>query len=210
MPFDYKKEYKEFYLPPEKPSLVTIPPMNYIAVEGRGDPNAENGEYKAALELLYGIAFTIKLCAKAGYTIEGYFPYVVPPLEGLWWQEGNAPIDLKDKKNFSWISMIRLPDFVQKKDFVWAVTQASQKKKKDFSKMHFFTLDEGECVQCMHSGSYDREPETIALMYSYAKEQNRIPDLTPNRRHHEIYLSDPRRCKPEKLKTVIRIPVKEG
>ena len=131
------------------------------------------------MEQLYGIAFTIKLCAKAGYSIEGYFPHVVPPLEGLWWQEGNAPIDLKDKKNFSWISMIRLPDFVQKKDFAWAVTQASRKKKKDFSKVYFFTLDEGECVQCMHTGPYDREPETIALIYSYAKEQNRIPRPYP-------------------------------
>lgn len=210
MPFDYKKECREFYLPPETPQLITVPPMNYIAVEGRGDPNEEAGEYKTALELLYGIAFTLKMCENAGRTIEGYFPYVVPPLEGLWWQEEGGNLDLKNKKNFRWISLIRLPDFVRKNDFDWALAHASQKKKRDFSKVRFLTLDEGECVQCMHTGPYDREPETIALMHRYAAEQGRVPDLTEERRHHEIYLGDPRRCKPEKLKTVIRIPVKEG
>ena len=164
MAFDFKKEYKEFYMPRNKPEIVTVPPMNYIAVRGQGDPNQEDGEYKQAIGLLYGIAFTIKMSKKGDRQIEGYFDYVVPPLEGFWWQEGVAGVDYAHKENFRWISVIRLPDFVTKADFDWAVEEAARKKKTDFSKVEFLTVDEGLCVQCMHTGSYDDEPATVAMM----------------------------------------------
>lgn len=209
MAFDFKKEYKEFYLPPKKPGLVTLPPMNYIAVRGKGDPNEENGEYKASIGLLYAIAFTLKMSKKGSRQIAGYYDYVVPPLEGLWWQEGSADIDYSRKADFHFISMIRLPDFVKKEDFGWAVAEATAKKKQDFSKVEFFCYDEGECVQCMHIGSYDAEPETIALMHEFMERQGYALDITDARLHHEIYLSDPRRCNAEKLKTVVRHPVKK-
>ena len=155
MAFDYKKEYKEFYLPKDKPSIVTVPGMNYIAVRGSGDPNDEDGEYKQAIGLLYGVAFTIKMSKKSDHHIDGYFDYVVPPLEGFWWQDGVKGVDYSHKESFQWISVIRLPDFVTKEDFDWAVREATKKKKQDFSKVEFFTYDEGLCVQCMHIGSYD-------------------------------------------------------
>ena len=161
MPFDYKKEYKEFYLPPQKPQIITVPPMNFAAVQGKGDPNDPAGEYKAALELLYGIAFTIKMSCKGSHKIDGYFEYVVPPLEGLWHQPGAEGVDFSNKETFIWTSMIRLPEFVTRAEFDWAVQEATAKKKKDFSKVEFFTYDEGLCVQCMHIGSYDTEPETL-------------------------------------------------
>lgn len=210
MAFDYKKEFKEFYMPPKKPEIITIPPMNYIAVRGSGNPNEENGEYKQAMGLLYGIAFTIKMSYKGSHQIEGYFPYVVPPLEGLWWQEGIDGVEFSHKESFQWISMIRLPDFVTKEEFDWAVKEATEKKKADFSKVEFFTYDEGECVQCMHIGAYDDEPATIAAMDAYALERGYETDFTHGRYHHEIYLSDPRRIMPEKLKTVIRHPISKG
>ena len=209
MPFDYKKEYKEFYLPKDKPSFVTVPPMNYIAVRGKGDPKAESGEYKEANALLYGIAFTIKMSKKSRHQIEGYFDYVVPPLEGFWWQEGVTGVDYAHKENFEWISLIRLPDFVTKADFDWAVEEATSKKKTDFSKVEFFTYSEGVCVQCMHIGSYDDEPKTIELMHEFAEKSGYEIHITDSRFHHEIYLSDPRRVKTERLKTVIRLPVKK-
>lgn len=208
MAFDYKKEYKEFYLPPKKPGLIEIPEMNYIAVRGKGNPNEPEGEYKAAIQLLYGIAFTIKMSYKGGKEIEGYFPYVVPPLEGLWHQQGIDGIDYAHKERFEWISMIRLPEFVTKEVFDWAVHEASEKKKSDFSKTEFFTYREGLCVQCMHIGSYDAEPETIAQMDAYMEEWGYELDFSGTRFHHEIYLSDPRRTKEERLRTVIRHPVK--
>ena len=208
MAFDYKKEYKEFYLPPKKPGLIEVPEMNYIAVCGKGNPNEPEGEYKAAMQLLYGIAFTIKMSYKGGKEIEGYFPYVVPPLEGLWRQQGIEGIDYAHKEKFEWISMIRLPEFVTKEVFDWAVMEASEKKKSDFSKAEFFTYREGLCVQCMHIGSYDAEPATIEQMDAYMKEQGYEPDFAGKRFHHEIYLSDPRRTKEERLRTVIRQPVK--
>lgn len=208
MAFDFKKEYKEFYMPPKKPGIVTVPPMNYIAVRGKGDPNDENGEYKASIPLLYGIAFTIKMSRRADREIEGFFEYVVPPLEGFWWQDG-AGIDYAHKENFSFISLIRLPDFVTKTDFDWAVTEATRKKKTDFSKVEFLTYDEGECVQCMHIGSYDDEPATIAAMHGYAEQNGYELDITDTRYHHEIYLSDPRKCDVSKLKTVVRHPIKK-
>lgn len=208
MPFDYKKEYKEFYMPKAKPSIVTIPNMNYIAVRGKGNPNAEDGEYKASIGMLYAIAFTIKMSKKGGRSMDGYFDYVVPPLEGFWWQEGISGIDYSRKEDFNFISVIRLPDFVGREDFEWAVAEASVKKKQDFSKVGFWTYDEGQCVQCMHIGIYDDEPATIAAMHEFAEENGFMPDISSERMHHEIYLSDPRRCAPEKLKTVVRHPVR--
>ncbi|MBR0227997.1 MAG: GyrI-like domain-containing protein [Clostridia bacterium] len=208
MAFDYKKEYKEFYLPKNKPVLVTVPPMNFIAVRGQGDPNQEDGEYKAAMQLLYGVAFTIKMSKMGDHRIAGYFDYVVPPLEGFWWQEGVHGIDYAHKEAFQWISVIRLPDFVKKADFDWAIDEATRKKKTDFSKAYFMTYDEGLCVQCMHVGPYDDEPATVAQMHAFMEAQGYELDITDKRMHHEIYLSDARKVAPEKLKTVIRHPIK--
>ena len=208
MPFDFKKEYKEFYLPPKKPTIVTVPPMNYLAVRGEGDPNEEDGAYKQAIAVLYGIAFTIKMSKMGSRKIEGYFDYVVPPLEGFWYQKGVTGIDYAHKETFQWISLIRLPDFVTKDDFEWAVAEATRKKKIDCTMAEFLTYDEGLCVQCMHIGSYDDEPATTALMDAFIKEQGYQNDITEQRFHHEIYLSDARRTAPEKLKTVIRHPIK--
>lgn len=210
MSFDFKKEYKEFYLPKSIPSVITVPEMNYIAVRGKGDPNEENGEYKKTIGLLYGIAFTIKMSYKGAHKIDGYYEYVVPPLEGFWWQNGAQNIDYSRKENFNFISAIRLPDFVTKADFDWAIEEASKKKKQDFSKVEFFTHDEGVCVQCMHIGSYDDEPKTVALMHEYIKANGYESDITDKRLHHEIYLSDPRKCEASKLKTVVRHPIKRS
>ena len=209
MPFDFKKEYKEFYMPKGKPEIVTVPKMNYIAVRGKGNPNEEEGEYKKSIELLYGIAYTIKMSKKGDHKIEGYFDYVVPPLEGFWWQENVDGIDYSRKENFQWISVIRLPDFVTKADFEWATEEATRKKKMDFSKVEFLTLEEGLCVQCMHSGSYDDEPATVAAMDKFIADNGYENDISDTRRHHEIYLSDARKAAPEKLKTVIRHPIKK-
>ena len=209
MAFDYKKEYKEFYMPMNKPSIVEIPKMNYIAVRGKGNPNDEEGEYKKTIGLLYGIAFTIKMSYKGTHKIDGYFEYVVPPLEGFWWQDGRVGIDYNQKEELNFISIIRLPDFVTKKDFDWAIEEATKKKKQDFSKVEFLTYDEGICVQCMHVGSYDNEPATVELMHKYMEENGYVLDITDNRFHHEIYLSDPRKCNENKLKTVIRHPIKK-
>lgn len=208
MPFDYKKEYKELYLPPRKPHIVEVPSVNYAAVRGKGNPNEPEGEYKAAIGLLYGVTFTIKMSYKGSHKIDGYFSYVVPPLEGLWWQKGCDEIDYSHKENFEWISMIRLPEFVTKEEFDWAVREAEQKKHSDFSKVEFFTYQEGLCVQCMHVGSYDREPETIRQMNEYLTENGYVTDISDSRFHHEIYLSDPRRAAEDKLRTVIRHPVR--
>ncbi|MBR2669401.1 MAG: GyrI-like domain-containing protein [Solobacterium sp.] len=209
MAFDFKKEYKELYLPKARPEIITVPKMNYIAVRGSGDPNQEGGEYKAAIGLLYGIAFTIKMSKKGDHKIEGYFDYVVPPLEGFWWQEGINGVDYTQKDKFQWISVIRLPDFVTEEDFAWAKQEASAKKKQDFSKVEYLTLEEGLCVQCMHIGAYDDEPATVAAMDQYIEENGYVNDFTDTRRHHEIYLSDARKTAPEKQKTVIRHPIRE-
>ena len=210
MAFDYKKEYKEFYMPKDRPSIVSVPPMNYIAVRGKGDPNQEEGEYKQAIGLLYGIAYTIKMSKKGDHQIEGYFDYVVPPLEGFWWQDGVEGVDYNHKETFNWISVIRLPDFVTREDFDWAKSEAAKKKKEDFSKVEFFTYEEGLCVQCMHLGSYDDEPATVEKMHAYMTGQGYELDINSDRLHHEIYLSDARKVAPEKLKTVIRHPVKQS
>lgn len=209
MPFDYKKEYKEFYQPKNKPSIIEIPAMNFLAVRGKGDPNQENGEYQTAIGLLYALAYTIKMSKKSDHHIDGYFDYVVPPLEGFWWQEGREGIDYENKSDFHWISLIRLPDFVTKADFDWAIEEATHKKKQDFSKVEFLTYGEGLCVQCMHLGSYDEEPTTIAAMEAYAQAQGYVIDINNSRFHHEIYLSDPRKTAPEKRKTVLRHPIKK-
>ena len=210
MAFDFKKEYKEFYLPKDRPGIVTVPPVNYIAVRGQGDPNEADGAYQQALGLLYGVAFTIKMSKMGDHRIEGYFDYVVPPLEGFWWQEGVADIDYAHKEAFRWISVIRLPDFVTRADFDWAVAETARKKKMDFSKVEYFTYDEGLCVQCLHIGPYDDEPNTVERMHQYMEEQGYTLDISDQRLHHEIYLSDARKVSPEKLKTVIRHPIRKG
>lgn len=209
MSFDYKKEYKEFYMPKNKPSIIEIPKMNYIAVRGKGNPNEENSEYKQTIGLLYSIAFTIKMSYKTSHKIEGYFQYVVPPLEGFWWQKETRGLDYTRKEDMEFISMIRLPDFVTKEEFDWAISEATNKKKQDFSKVEFLSYDEGLCVQCMHIGPYDNEPITIEMMERYSEENGYEIDINTNRFHHEIYLSDPRRCDESRLKTVIRHPIRK-
>lgn len=210
MAFDFKKEFKEFYLPKGKPELVTVPKMNYIAVDGKGDPNREDGEYQRALAVLYALAYTLKMSYKSDYHIEGFFEYVVPPLEGFWRQEGKEGFDYGDKSSFLWTSVIRLPDFVTPADFAWAVETASRKKKLDCSAAKFLTVEEGLCVQMMHLGPFDAEPESVEKMDAFVREQGYANDLSETRRHHEIYLTDARRVPPEKWKTVIRHPIKKG
>jgi len=208
MAFDFKKEYKEFYMPKNKPQIVDVPKANYIAVRGTGDPNEEDGAYKKAIGILYAVAYTLKMSYKTDYRIEGFYEYVVPPLEGFWWQENVEGVDYSNKAAFQWISVIRLPDFVSKKDFEWAVGTASQKKKMDCSPAEFLTLEEGLCVQIMHFGAYDDEPKTVAVMDRFLEENGYENDFSDERRHHEIYMSDARRTAPEKWKTVIRHPIK--
>lgn len=208
MPFDFKKEYREFYQPKSVPAIVNVPRMNYVAVRGAGDPNEEDGAYQRAVGILYGISYMIKMSHKGDHRIEGFFEYTVPPLEGFWWQNGISGIDYSDKSGFNWISLIRLPDFVSKADLEWAVSEAGRKKKMDCSSAEFLTIDEGLCVQIMHIGSYDSEPESVALMDKFLQENGYRNDISESRPHHEIYLSDPRKTAPEKRKTVIRHPVK--
>ena len=207
MAFDYKKEFKEYYRPGKRPSIVDVPRFNYIAVRGKGDPNEEDSEYKSSLQLLYPIIFTIKMSKMTDVKLKDYFDFVVPPLEGLWWTSNYEEFDYADKSDFNFISMIRLPDFVTKDIFDWAVEEATKKKGLDFSKVEYFTYDEGLCVQAMHVGAYDDEPETIAKLTKLIEEEGYVYDLSPERLHHELYLSDPRRCKVENLKTVVRIPI---
>jgi len=208
VPFDFKKEYKEFYLPKNLPELVDVPDMNYVAVRGTGNPNEEGGAYQQAISVLYAVSYTLKMSYKGNHKIEGFFEYVVPPLEGFWWQDCVVGVDYTDKSAFNWISVIRLPDFVTGPDFEWAVAEAERKKKIDCSMAELLTLREGLCVQMMHIGSYDSEPESVARMDRYLLENGYQNDLSETRLHHEIYLSDPRKTAPEKQKTVIRHPVK--
>lgn len=209
MAFDFKKEYKEFYQPPKKPVIVTIPAMNFVAVCGKGDPNDPDGDYKAAISLLYGIAYTIKMSYKGDHKIDGFFEYVVPPLEGLWQQPDVDGVDFAHKESFEWVSMIRLPEFVTPEVFEWAREEATRKKKMDFSRVEFFHYEEGLCVQCMHVGSYNDEPETLRQMDEFAAGQGYAVDFSDQRRHHEIYLSDPNKTAPEKCKTVLRHPIRK-
>lgn len=210
MAFDFKKEYKEFYLPKSQPQIVDVPPMRYIAVRGQGDPNAEGGAYQQAVSVLYAVAYTLKMSYKTDHKIAGFFEYVVPPLEGFWWQEDTTGVDYSRKSDFNWLSVIRLPDFVTTDDFRWAVETATRKKKLDCSAAEFLTIDEGLCVQIMHIGPYDDEPKSVALMDEYLVEHGYVNDITAERLHHEIYLSDPRKTPPEKWKTVIRHPIKRA
>lgn len=209
MAFDFKKEYKEFYMPAKKPAIIEIPTMNYIAVKGKGDPNEEGGDYKKSIEQLYAVAYTIKMSKMGDHRMEGYFDFVVPPLEGFWWQEGINGVDYSMKDKFNFISVIRLPDFVTESEFEWAVKEAEVKKKIDLSNVEFFTYDEGLCVQCMHIGPFEDEPATVSLMHEYMGKEGYDLDITDLRYHHEIYLSDFRKTSPEKLKTVIRHPIKK-
>ena len=210
MAFDFKKEYKEFYMPKNKPEIVKITPMNYVAVRGKGNPNVEGGDYQQAISILYAVAYTLKMSYKTDYKIEGFFDYVVPPLEGFWWQDNIKGIDYSSKDTFNWISVIRLPDFITEKDFAWSVQMATDKKKIDCSSAEFLTVDEGLCVQIMHLGSFDSEPATVAMMDDYLKEQGYENDINEQRMHHEIYMTDARRVAPEKWKTVIRHPIKKA
>jgi hypothetical protein len=227
MAFDFKKEYKEFYMPKNKPEIVKIPPMNYVAVRGKGNPNVECGDYQQAISILYAVAYTLKMSYRTDYKIEGFFEYVVPPLEGFWWQGEQHPVDAEmrtdrtdrrenvkgidysNKDTFNWISVIRLPDFITEKDFAWAVQTATKKKRIDCSPAEFLTIDEGLCVQIMHQGSFDSEPATVALLEDYLKEQGYENNINEQRLHHEIYMSDARKVAPEKWKTVIRHPIKK-
>ncbi len=209
MAFDFKKEYREFYLPKNRPEIVTVPKANYIAVRGHGDPNEPGGAYQKAIEVLYSVAYTLKMSYKTDHKIEGFFEYVVPPLEGFWWQDGVNGVDYGDKSTFNWISVIRLPDFVTEADFRWAVDTAAKKKKLDCPAAELLPIDEGLCVQILHIGSYDAEPETVAVLDRFLAENGYVNDFSPIRLHHEIYLSDARKTAPDKLKTVIRHPIKQ-
>lgn len=209
MAFDFKKEFKEFYMPKSKPEIVTVPSTNYIAVRGTGNPNEEDGTYQKALGVLYAVAYTLKMSYKSDYKIEGFFEYVVPPLEGFWWQDNVDGVDYSDKSTFHWISVIRLPDFVTQEDFNWAIQTATKKKKLDCSSAEFLTVEEGLCVQIMHLGAFDDEPKSVAMMDAYLQENGYANDLNDKRLHHEIYLTDARKVVPEKWKTVIRHPIKK-
>ena len=210
MAFDFKKEYRDLYQPKSKPAIVEVPRMRFLAVEGEGDPNEEGGAYKHAIELLYGIAYTLKMSYKTDHVIPGFFEYVVPPLEGFWWQPGVAGVDYANKSSFHWMSAIRVPEFVTDAEFAWALEAATAKKRLDFSPVQLVEIEEGLCVQCMHVGPYDDEPATVAAMHEFAESQGCIPDFSDARRHHEIYLSDPRKAAPEKMKTVVRHPVRKA
>lgn len=210
MPYDFKKEYRKFHMPAGRPEIVTVPKANYIAVRGKGNPNEEDGAYQKAIGVLYAVAYTLKMSYRTDYRIEGFFEYVVPPLEGFWWQEGVEGIDYSDKSTFCWISVIRLPDFVTEKDFDWAVESATKKKKIDCSSAEFLAMDEGLCVQMMHTGPFDDEPASVELMDKFISENGYRNDFSATRMHHEIYLTDARKVAPEKWKTVIRHPIAEA
>ena len=192
-----------------KPQIVDVPRANYIALRGKGDPNEENGEYQKAISVLYAVAYTLKMSYKTDYRIDGFFEYVVPPLEGFWWQDNIDGVNYSDKSSFNWISVIRLPDFVTEKDFKWAVETAEKKKKTDCSSAEFLTVDEGLCVQIMHIGAFDDEPKTVAVMDKFLKDNGYENDMNDKRFHHEIYMSDARKVSPEKWKTVIRQPIRK-
>ena len=209
MAYDFKKEFKEFYPTKTNPMIVKIPKMNFLAVRGKGNPNEEGSQYKQAINLLYPLAYTIKMSKNTDYRMNGYFDFVVPPLEGFWWQEGIKGVDFERKSDFRFISLLRLPDFVSKENFDWAIQQATTKKKMDFSNVEYFTYDEGLCVQCLHVGSYNDEPITVERMHAYMENEGYQLDITDERMHHEIYISDFRKIEPAKLKTILRHPIKK-
>ncbi len=209
---DYKKAYKDLYQPPAKPSVIEVPEMIFIAVDGEGNPNT-CAAYKEALEILYGLSFTVKMSKMNGTQPEGYFEYVVPPLEGLWYCDEiyfNG-LNVTDKDKFRWTSMIRQPEFVTEEVF-YAAKETLNKKKPalDLSKIRYMKLTEGLCVQIMHIGSYDSEQESIEKISEFISRNGYKEDFSDGRFHHEIYLSDPRKCAPERLRTVIRHPVKKA
>ena len=210
MPFDFKKEYRDLYQPKATPAIVQVPAMRFLAVEGTGDPNEPGGAYSRSLELLYGVAYTLKMSYKTDHAIPGFYQYVVPPLEGFWWQPGVEGVDYANKAGFCWLSCIRVPEFVGQEDFTWAIDTATAKKKLDFSPVQLVEIDEGLCVQCMHMGPYDDEPATVDAMHAFAEAEGYVPDFSDVRRHHEIYLSDPRKVDPSKMKTVVRHPIRKA
>ena len=208
---DYKKTYKELYQPKTKPSIIEVPEMIFIAIDGEGNPNS-CPEYKAAIEVLYGLSYAIKMSKMNGTQPAGYFEYVVPPLEGLWQVDGVDfdGMNVTDKDKFKWISMIRQPEFVTEEVFEQAKLVLKKKKPAlDLSKARLMKMTEGLCVQIMHKGSYDDEPASIEQMKRFLDENGYIEDFSVGRFHHEIYLSDPRKCSTDKLKTVIRHPIKK-
>lgn len=207
MALDYKKEFKGLYMPKATPTIVEVPEMKFIAVNGCGNPNEPDGEYRQALGILYPVAYALKMSYKTDYRIEGFFEYVVPPLEGLWWTDNTITNDFTDKSAFRWIAMIRLPDFVEEVDVEWAKREVLCKKGLDCSSLYYMSFEEGLCSQIMHTGSYDTEPMSLNAIDRYIESNGYIKNITSSRRHHEIYLSDPRKCTPEKLKTVLRIPI---
>lgn len=209
MIFDFKKEYKEFYMAKDKPQVVTVPKASYIAIRGHGNPNEEDGDYQKAISVLYAIAYILKMSYKTDYHINGFYEYVVPPLEGFWWQDHVKGVDYSDKSTFNWISVLRLPDFVTKDDFDWARKRAANKKKMDCSAAEYMTIEEGLCVQMMHIGPFDDEPQSVALMNAFIEENGYENDFNQNRIHHEIYMSDARKVSPDKWKTVIRHPIRK-
>jgi hypothetical protein len=206
---DYKKEYKDLYLPKEKPMMIDVHEMQFVAVAGKGNPNDENGEYQKAIGVLYGIQYTIKMSKMGNNAPKGYFDYVVPPLESFWWLDNRENFSTENKSKYHWIALIRLPEFVDEKVFEWACDEVSTKKKIDTKNAELLKIKEGLCVQCLHIGAYDDEPRTLKLMNDFIAENGLQSDISDTRRHHEIYLSDPRRTEISKLKTVLRIPVKK-
>ena len=212
---DYKKEYKDLYMPKKTPSIIEVPKMNFIMVKGKGNPNTSI-EYKNAMEILYGLSFTIKMSKMSkdpSDKIDGYFEYVVPPLEGFWWVEDECfdGLNITNKDDLCWYSMIRQPEFVTKEVFERAKEKFKKKNNDvDFSNTFFKEIEEGLCVQIMHIGSYDDEKFSIEKMNSFIEKEGYKNDFSKERLHHEIYLSDPRRVKNiNNLKTVIRHPIKK-
>ena len=204
---DYKKEFKELYMPKISPSIVEVGEMPFVAIRGSGNPNEQNGEYQLAIPILYAIQYTIKMSKKGSYLPEGYFDYVVPPLEGFWWLNNSEDFSISNKSKYQWLSVIRLPEFVDEKVFRWACSEATKKKNIDTNKAQFIKIDEGLCVQCLHIGTYDDEPKTLKIMNDFIAKNGLRSDMNENRKHHEIYLSDPRKTDISKLKTILRIPV---
>lgn len=202
---DYKKKFKDLYLPKTKPMKVEVPKIQFIMIDGKGNPNQEDSEYSKAVGILYALSYTIKMSSR---NINGYFDYVVPPLEGLWWMDDIAGVDYSRKDEFCWTSMIRQPEFVTEDVFKWACEEVKKKKGLDTSIARLETYDEGRCVQCMHIGEFDNEPETVRKIDDFIKENDLQNDIGAKKKHHEIYLSDPRKCNRAKMKTVLRIPVK--
>ncbi len=205
---DYKKQFKQLYQPKLVPSVVDVPQMKFIAIDGKGNPNDENGEYQSAVQTLYALSYAIKTMPKSGNTPSDYLEYVVPPLEGLWWLTDSDEFDYGSKSKFCWTSMIRQPEFVTEEVFRTSCEITAKKKQHlELGGARLVTVTEGLCVQCMHIGSFDDEPATLEKIKAFITEHGLQRDLSDTRRHHEIYLSDPRKVDAQKMKTVLRYPV---